>query len=423
MSFQSNEFEFFGEMNKNIDYYLLDSNSSEEKELIKSKINKYKTTSEFYEYFTNYNILSLFETIDQLDEVYSNIYGKNNNIKSKIDKYISDLSYIILLFNLISKNQAIIEKALTNSESYLKNFYSENNINIDDQKKFEKYFDSLMNSKKRKKKKSFLNHENHFNKKERHKSAKHKKTNIFILNRKTEEKNINFNCNLINISPPDNNLNVNLNEEKSITDLTTPQFPYKINADDNNYYNQGYNREIGSDKNAINKQESIQSFYTLAPNKASINQEEKKDIKLKSNNKDLNKKVIFKEEKITDFNLNNMKSDCDAKLVYSKSNNSEKMKEEKKGKNYESKEPYIPTNPRKVNFSSINLKSTMEKNMLKNFLGFINNIYKNGYINNEEKIKIKELIISKSEKIQNLYSSYYTTDEIEFIKELKKLTI
>ena len=112
MSFQSNEFEFFGEMNKNIDYYLLDSNSSEEKELIKSKINKYKTTSEFYEYFTNYNILSLFETIDQLDEVYSNIYGKNNNIKSKIDKYISDLSYIILLFNLISKNQAIIKKAL-----------------------------------------------------------------------------------------------------------------------------------------------------------------------------------------------------------------------------------------------------------------------------------------------------------------------
>ena len=65
----------------------------------------------------------------------------------------------------------------------------------------------------------------------------------------------------------------------------------------------------------------------------------------------------------------------------------------------------------------------MEKDILKNFLGFINNIYKNGYINNEEKIKLKELIISKSEKIHNLYNSYYTTDETEFIKELKKLTI
>ena len=209
MSFQSNEFEFFGEMNKNIDYYILDSNSNEVKELIKSKINKYKTTSEFYEHYTSYNIFSLFGTIDQLDGIYSNIYGKNNNITSKIDKYISDLSYIILLFNLISKNQAIIKKAVANSESYLKNFYSENNINIEDQKKFEQYFDSLINSKKRKKKKSFLNHENNFNKKERHKTDKHKKANIFILNRKTEEKNINFNCKLINISPPNNNLILN----------------------------------------------------------------------------------------------------------------------------------------------------------------------------------------------------------------------
>ena len=423
MSFQSNEFEFFGEMNKNIDYYILDSNSSEVKELIKSKINKYKTTSEFYEHYTSYNIFSLFGTIDQLDGIYSNIYGKNNNIASKIDKYISDLSYIILLFNLISKNQAIIKKAVANSESYLKNFYSENNINIEDQKKFEQYFDSLINSKKRKKKKSFLNHENNFNKKERHKTVKHKKANIFILNRKTEEKNINFNCKLINISPPNNNLNAYLNEDKSINDLTTPKFPYKIDADDNNNFNQGYNREIGSDKHEINKQESIQSFYTLAPNKASINQEEKKGVKLKSNNQNLNKNVIFKEEKITEFNINNMKNDCEAKLVYSKSNNSQKIKEEKKGKNYELKDQCIPINPRKANFSSINLNSTMEKDILKNFLGFINNIYKNGYINNEEKIKLKELIISKSEKIHNLYNSYYTTDETEFIKELKKLTI
>ena len=141
MSFPSDEFEFFGDMNKNIDYYLLDSNPSEKNELIKSKIIKFKKTSEFYKYYTDHDIVALFEEIDKLDKIYSNIYGKNENLQPKVDKYISDLSNIILLFNLLSKNQNIIRKALTNTESYLKDFYSENNININSQKLFKEYFD------------------------------------------------------------------------------------------------------------------------------------------------------------------------------------------------------------------------------------------------------------------------------------------
>ena len=67
------------------------------------------------------------------------------------------------------------------------------------------------------------------------------------------------------------------------------------------------------------------------------------------------------------------------------------------------------------------MKSAIEKNMLKDFLGFINNIYKAGYINNEEKLKLKQLIISKSEKIQRIYNDYYKINKMEFINELKKL--
>ena len=422
MSFQNNEFVFFGEMNKNIDYYLLDSNTFEENQLIKSKINKYKTTSEFYKYYTGYDIYSLFGEIDKLDRIYSNIYGKKRNISSKLDIYISDLSNIILLFNLIAKNKLIIKKVLNDSEKYLNKFYSGNNINIDSQKKIEKYFDSLISSKKRKKKKnnlSFLKHENNFNKKERQKTVKNKKPNIFILNHKTEEKNINLNCKLINISPLLNNLNTYNNEEESVKDLTTPQFPYKIDADDNKNYDQEYYRESDSNKNSINKQESIKSYYTLAPNKATSNPEEKGQ-KLKSDNKN----VKFLNEKIN--NINNLKNECEAKLIYSKSNvsnNSRKKKRTKKEEKNVSKEKYISKNPRKATFSSINLKSSKEKNMLKNVLGFINNICKSGKINNEEKVKLKQLIISKSKKIQLIFDSYYTTDENEFINELKKLII
>ena len=153
MSFYNNEFDFFGEMNKNIDYYLLDSTSSEDNELIKSKLGKYKTTSEFYSYYTDNNITLLFESIDNLDNIYSNICAKNKSLQSKLDKYISDLSNIILLFNLISKNQHIIKKVLSNSESFLNNFYLENNINKNSRKKWDEYFDNLINLKKKKKKK------------------------------------------------------------------------------------------------------------------------------------------------------------------------------------------------------------------------------------------------------------------------------
>ena len=46
-----------------------------------------------------------------------------------------------------------------------------------------------------------------------------------------------------------------------------------------------------------------------------------------------------------------------------------------------------------------------------------------GSINTEEKIKLKQLIISKSEKIENIYNNYYHDNKNEFINELKKLII
>ena len=108
MSKINNHFVFFGDMNKNIYYFLLDSTSSEKNELIKSKIEKYKTVPEFFEHYSNNNINSIFDSFNRLDKMYSNIYFNSNNInysKSKIDKYISDLSNIILLFKFCLHNK------------------------------------------------------------------------------------------------------------------------------------------------------------------------------------------------------------------------------------------------------------------------------------------------------------------------------
>ena len=420
MSDHNKEFDFHGEMNKNIDYFLLDSTSSEKNEIIKSKIEKYKTVSEFFEHYSNNNIISLFDSFNRLDKIYSNIYfNNNNNIKSKIDKYISDLSNIILLFNLISKNQQIIKKALTNSESYLKNFYSENHINKDCQKKLDDYFDNLINLKKRKKKKrlSFLTHENIFKKNKRHKTVKARKPNIFNLNKKLDEKSININYKLINISPTNHLSHIkhnSIDEEKS--NLRTPKFPSK-NEDPNNN-SQSFVKENDSNKVPIIKQESINSFFTLASKAANINSDENRIKKIKKD-----KKVKINDQKVTNFNLQNIQNDSEAKLVYTKSNFSENKKSQDNSEEFEKKEYYTKKNPKKQTFSSVNLKTTMEKNMLKDFLGFINNIYKNGIINTEEKIKLKQLIISKSEKIENIYNNYYHNNKDKFVNELKKLII
>lgn len=416
MSFHNNEFVFFGEMIKNIDFYLLDS---EKKEIIKSKIKKFKTTKDFFDYYSNnnININSLFQLLNKLEEAYSKIYDNNiqNNQKSKLDKYISDLSIIILLFNLISKNQKILRKAFTKSESYLEKFYSENNINKDSQKKLDDYFYTLINVRKGTKKKSLLfATENPFNNFKRNKTVKAKKSNIFIFNKKTEENNINFNYKLINFSTNINNINHdvshinhNMKSGKNKKDLSTPKFPKKSIEDNMNIVQ---TNDIGNDcnKNNILKQESIQTYFTLA---GKTNSDEKNQ-----------KPQEEKNEKIT-YILDQNQNEKEAKLVYSKSN---RLKNNKDLKNREEQEKsYCIKKPQKNHkiFSSINLNNSLEKNSVKNFLIFLNNMFKNGKITSQEKIKLKQLIITKSEKIENIYNMDFKDDVNGLINELKKLII
>lgn len=401
------EFIFEGEMIKNIDFYLLDSSSSENKDLIKSKIEQFKNVPEFFSYYSDKNIISLFESLDTVDKFYSDIYNQimTKKFNTTIDKYISDLSNIILLYNLISKNQHILSNALIHAESYLNDFYSENNFSKESMKKMNNYIDNLINAKRKKKKRfsTILNDDNLFNKS--HRLKKSSKKSLFVINRKTEEKNITINNNLFNnIKISTNNI---INEETNINDLTTPKFPKKSILDENNIKDLDY-----STKNSIFKQGSIQSYYTLAS---------KKPFVINSSNSPENvnipklKKVKFSEEKNSNLNLNNIKDDEEPKLIHSKSNVVEPNFTSNNVDNISKKIP--------KKFSSMNLKTTIEKKMMKNFLGFINNLYKNKIINNEEKLKLKQLIIGKSAKIENLYNIYYENNKDEFINKLKNIII
>jgi len=248
--------------------------------------------------------------------------------------------------------------------------------------------------------------------------------NILTLNKNTDEKVFDFNEKLMKVNPINlNTINNNIkltNEEKLINDLTTPKFPNKIIDDDKTNNDSKVNDNSVLNKNSIMKQGSIQSYYTLASNRAYKIPDENNNQK-EEQEKEKEEKIII-EDKPKIKIIGDNKNDYIPQLIYSKSNFSENKKV-KNNQNLDQKFCYTQGNPRKQIFSSINLKTSMEKDMLKNFLIYINNLYKQGNINNEEKLKLKQLIISRSEKIEKIYNIFYKVDKNKLLNELKKLII
>ena len=77
-------------------------------------------------------------------------------------------------------------------------------------------------------------------------------------------------------------------------------------------------------------------------------------------------------------------------------------------------------NRRKTTIENINPNKEMCVRLLEVIIG----LYKNCLINSEEKLKLKQLIISKSKKIEQIYVDYFILCKYgkdKFIKELKKL--
>ena len=124
------EFNIFGNIEDNIEFFLLESTSDEINSLIKSKLEKYKSSKEFFKHYTNHEIDILFEHLSKMEKIYLSICSCNHNdasldiMDSKIDEYISYLSNLILIYNLISNNKQIIKKVIKIIESKMNNFYN-----------------------------------------------------------------------------------------------------------------------------------------------------------------------------------------------------------------------------------------------------------------------------------------------------------
>ena len=443
MSFHNKTFDFFGKMKHNKDFYLFDNISPEIKSEIKSKFEKFKTAPEFFEYFTNKDVKLIFNSLEQLDVIYSNLLNEqySNNLQSKTDIFISNLSEIILLSNLISKNKIMLEKATINAKTNLEYFYTSNTINKNDQNKLNEYILNLLGLDNKRIFHPLLFFNDNVN---RSNTLKSKRPNLCFLSEKLN--NINNTNNTNNyytaIKIVDTSMNNSLNQEKThditnqtynnskiieenvFIDFKTPKFPKRIVDSNNNIINEqniiddSYDKlkervnkqeSFNSNKN-FSKKESIHSLITLASKSKFIFQEEKERPKGTSSkfkdfaSLDNNKKEV-KHKKSSKYQFIEYK----LTKINSKDGDTE---DEKEGKIMKRK---------KQTFSSTNLKSSKDKKMLKNLLSYINEIFKKDIINFEEKIKLKSLIISKYEKLENIYIIYFENNKDILIKELKKL--
>ena len=443
MSFQKKSFDFFGKMNDNKDFYIFDYIFPENKSDIISIFNKFKTAPEFFQYYTNKDVKLIFQTLEKLDIIYSNLLKENNsnNFKSKIDIYISNLSEIFLLFNLISENKKILDKAIIQARKNLDIFYFSNQINTINQKKINNYLLNLLGTENTENKNYihslfFLN--DNINKCS---TFHNKRSSLSFFNENYDNKNTEIK--IIDHSINNSSLNHEIthditnhtnNNSKSIEDnvfidFTTPQFPGRIIDNNNNYIlndpnlnDDNYDKlnkniikqeSLNSNNEELNKnyskKESIRSLYTLASKSKFICQEEKvkgtsskfKDITLEEKYHEKRRNSIYHKKRNNRFQFIENKND---------SNNNKNIEDELKIKK-----------SNKKTFSSTNLKTSKEKKIIKDLLVYVNDLYKKEIINYDEKLKLKVLIISKYKKLQNLYLIYYENNKDILIKELKKL--
>ena len=465
MSLNYKQFDLFGKMINNKNFYIFNNTSEEEKLEIVSKLEKFENGSEFFKYYTNKDIYHMFELVEQLNLLYSNT-NYENNFKSKTDIYISFLSNIYLISNLILKYRLILKKAINEIRKSLDNFYSESQTDIKIQHKINNYIFSLLgtkNKKNRRRNSLLLSNGKVINKNNQLKSES---SNFFIFNKKSNSTEIkiidhSLNNSFLNQNQDKthditnntniyyNNYNFNNDEENIIFGLTTPQFPSKMiedNINNNNETNKDMlkqesinsrNIEKADDSNKnFSKMESIHSYYTLGSasnqKKTSLGCQEKERVtsKFSKQEEKVNKEHSKFKEVATEEKKNNKLDYSIEKNIKNKMTVSMKLNNQKE-QHYQISEDNshnmnevdeIKKTKRRT-FSSTNLKSSQEKVMLKKLLVFINDIFKRKIIDSEQKLKIKQLIISKSKRLDYIYIKFYDFNKEKFIKELKNLII
>ena len=327
-----------------------------------SNVQKHKTVNEFFDYYSKLdfkNVLNVFDNLNSLTVILSN--DRNKNIfGNKIDKYLYDVSKIIMFFLLIEKTNEILNNFITNAKTTINDFCLRNesssiSTNINN------CFNNIINF-------------SPVLQRSLSRRATKERTLSSYNNQKEKENSV-----LLDITKHDDN-------ELIVLGNNTPKFKEKEWSKASSLNDKKDNSVLKS------SQKTIDSILSLRNMKFMHDEEEKNPRGIKKKNKTI--RFGFNKQEPENF----LKQKSNSNKIYEYLNNMNDI-----NSSYE-------YNPQCIDKSQL----------LANLLNIINFLFTKGKINEEQKLKLKKLLISDSENVINRFNKYYEST-FPFNNNLKNL--
>ena len=351
------------ELKNNEIYNLFKTDSSQLNLNFLSILQKFHKTKEFLNYYTNQDCQKPFDIFNNLFILSSKICEENekNLFRTEIDKYLSDISKIIFLFSLIQKNNELLINLVKNIKTFLKKFYLDYPNKII-KEKLNNCFNDLMGSSQIASQRNYSRRSTKDNTISPssmligHNLGKLKKydmnphENDFLL----------FQCHTPKFEEDEDEI-IEVNEDQSCyNNINLENIPESID----NYHNNNSKKTI----------ETIGSSLSF------------KQMKFVYDSDNIDDKRAIKKNKTLKMGANF----CNPKSFFKKKSLSNKVNEDSFNNNSKNK-------------SNHKIEKTK---ILAQFLNIINHLFKKGKINSQQKLSIKQLIISDSNTIIEKYTQY-----------------
>ena len=347
----ANSLDLSEELKINDIYELFKTNSSDFNKMLLSNIQKYSNAQQLIYHYIKNDIYSIYNSFNDIQSNLNRIiYRENHEIcYSEIETYILGTSKIILFLSLIQKNNQLLMNLLKNTKLYISDFYKNNNKESCIKSKIDLFINELINS------------SSYFQRSYSRRSTNDITNSSICVNLENKNKN------------NQQYLDPSINKKDNIVRSFTPKFK---NGEEDNISQKNSQNNHNSNINDDNCKKRMDSSLTLQ--KLNFVQNDEGD-NLKNNN-------------------NSSSSSSDKpKGFFNKKNKSQSYKFKTKDSLFKKK--------RKNSANSMDDNSVQNERIkiLAEILDTINIMFKKEKINSEQKIYIKQIIISHPKKIFDKY--------------------
>ena len=306
-----------------------------------TQIQKYKDINEFFTYYSKLdfkNVSSIFNDLESLTLIISNKKDEENIFDNQTDKYLCDISKIIFSLLLVEKTNKLLNNFISTSKSTLNEFFSKNEKNS-----ISTNINNCLNS--------LINTSPDFIQRSLSRRGTREKTNT-SNNNKSKRNSL-----LSDMTSNDT--------EIILLDNNTPKFKEKELSNKDN----SKDKKEGSSLKESEK--SMDSILSL------------KNMKFLSETGDKSIRGIRKKNKTIKIGFEKQ----EAEFFLKQKSNSNKINENS-------------SNLNELNSNTeYNLNSIDKSQVLADLLNTINCLYENNKINVEQKLTLKQLLISDSENV------------------------